>query len=33
LLLQQLARGAEPGRTLAVPLVEALRASSGHHAG
>ena len=30
LLLQQLARGAEPGRTVAVPLVEALRASSGH---
>ena len=30
LLLQQLARGAEPGRTVAVPLVETLRASSGH---
>jgi len=33
LLLQQLARGAEPGRTVAVPLVEALRASSGHPSG
>jgi LacI family transcriptional regulator len=30
LLLQQLARGAELGRTVLVPLVETLRASSGH---
>lgn len=30
LLLQQLARGAELGRTVAVRLVEALRASTGH---
>lgn len=30
LLLQQLARGAELGRTVSVPLVEALRASTGH---
>ena len=29
LLLQQFARGAESGRTLSVPLVEALRASMG----
>ena len=29
LLLQQLARGSELGRTLSVPLVEALRASTG----
>ncbi len=30
LLLQQLTRGAETGRTISVPLVETLRASSGH---
>lgn len=30
LLLQQLARGAESGQTVSVPLVETLRASSGH---
>jgi LacI family transcriptional regulator len=30
LLLQQLARGSESGRTVSVPLVEALRASTGH---